>query len=89
MDAIIRNLKSRGRRKVPGKPLQWRTSDAFLEHFGLDRIDDLPGKEEMKAAGLLDRRPDLPPIGLLKDHLGADATGDGDEDGAEGDDGED
>ena len=51
------------------------------------RVDDLPGKEEMKAAGLLDRRPDLPPIGLLKDHLGADAAADGeegDDEGAEG-----
>ncbi|MDA0220529.1 MAG: SMC-Scp complex subunit ScpB [Proteobacteria bacterium] len=80
-------IRPSGRRKVPGKPLQWRTSDGFLEHFGLDRVDDLPGKEEMKAAGLLDRRPDLPPIGLLKDHLGADAAADGeegDDEGAEG-----
>jgi len=80
-------IRPSGRRKVPGKPLQWRTSDGFLEHFGLDRIDDLPGKEEMKAAGLLDRRPDLPPIGLLKDHLGADTAADaedGDDEGTEG-----
>jgi segregation and condensation protein B len=82
-------IRPSGRRKVPGKPLQWRTSDGFLEHFGLDRIDDLPGKEEMKAAGLLDRRPDLPPIGLLKDHLGADAAEDVDEDGGETDESED
>ena len=77
-------IRPSGRRKVPGKPLQWRTSDGFLEHFGLDRVDDLPGKEEMKAAGLLDRRPDLPPIGLLKDHLGADAADEGDENGGDG-----
>ena len=81
-------IRPSGRRKVPGKPLQWRTSDGFLEHFGLDRVDDLPGKEEMKAAGLLDRRPDLPPIGLLKDHLGADAAEDVEDEGPDGDDGE-
>lgn len=82
-------IRPSGRRKVPGRPLQWRTSDGFLEHFGLDRIDDLPGKEEMKAAGLLDRRPDLPSIGLLKDHLGSEAGEDDDEDGVEAEDGED
>lgn len=75
-------IRPSGRRKVPGRPLQWRTSDAFLEHFGLDRVDDLPGKEEMKAAGLLDRRPDLPPIGRLKDHLGEDQAVDEDDDGS-------
>jgi len=69
-------IRPGGRRKVPGRPLQWRTSEAFLEHFGLDRVDDLPGKEEMKAAGLLDRRLDLPPIGRLKDHLDADEVED-------------
>ncbi len=70
-------IRPSGRRKVPGRPLQWRTSEGFLEHFGLDRVDDLPGKEEMKAAGLLDRRPDLPPIGRLKDHMDGDEEADG------------
>ncbi len=62
-------IRPSGRRRVPGRPLQWRTSQAFLEHFGLDSLDDLPGRDEMKAAGLLDARPDLPPIGCLRDHL--------------------
>ena len=75
-------IRPSGRRKVPGRPLQWRTSDVFLEHFGLDRVDDLPGKEEMKAAGLLDRRPDLPPIGRLKDHLGDESEAE--DDGSDG-----
>ena len=56
-------IRPSGRRRAPGRPLQWRTTDAFLEHFTLDSLDDLPGREEMKAAGLLDRRPDLPAVG--------------------------
>tara|TARA_B100000676_G_scaffold85171_2_gene85234 strand:+ start:16857 stop:17498 length:642 start_codon:yes stop_codon:yes gene_type:complete len=62
-------IRPSGRRRVPGRPLQWRTNQQFLEHFGLDSLDDLPGRDEMKAAGLLDARPDLPPVGRLKDHL--------------------
>ena len=47
-----------GRRKrTPGRPLTWRTTDEFLEHFGLERLEDLPGVDELKAAGLLDSRP--------------------------------
>ena len=56
-----------GRRRVPGRPLQWRTGERFLEHFGLASLDDLPGRDELKAAGLLDARPDLPSVGGLRD----------------------
>ena len=49
------------RRRAPGKPVTWGTSDFFLEHFGLPSLDDLPGQEELKAAGLLDPRSQ-PPI---------------------------
>ena len=45
------------RRKTPGRPVTWVTTDAFLEHFGLAGLEDLPGAEELKAAGLLDPRP--------------------------------
>ncbi len=48
-------IKPRGRRRVPGRPVTWGTTDAFLDHFGLESIDDLPGLEELKAAGLLVR----------------------------------
>ena len=44
----------RGRRRTPGRPVMWVTTDVFLEHFGLAEIEDLPGVEELKAAGLLD-----------------------------------
>jgi segregation and condensation protein B len=47
----------RGRRQVPGRPMTWGTTDAFLDHFGLQSTDDLPGVEELKAAGLLDASP--------------------------------
>lgn len=50
-------IRPRGRRRTPGKPLQWGTSDGFLDHFGLEGIDDLPNLKELKAAGLLDSRP--------------------------------
>lgn len=59
-----------GRRRAPGKPVTWGTTAFFLEHFGLPRLDDLPGFDDLKAAGLLDpaanitiyrpEEPDLP-----------------------------
>src|SRR5919198_6756314 len=54
-------IKPVGRRRAPGKPVTWGTTDFFLEHFGLPSLDDLPGHEELKAAGLLDPRAQ-PPI---------------------------
>lgn len=52
-------VKMRGRRRSPGRPVTYGVTDAFLEHFGLASLTDLPGQSEMKAAGLLDL--DLPP----------------------------
>ncbi len=49
-------IRPRGRRRAPGKPVTWGTSDSFLDHFGLEGLDALPGIEELKATGLLDRR---------------------------------
>ena len=46
-----------GKRRTPGKPTTWGTSKEFLNHFNLNRVTDLPGIEELKATGLLDRRP--------------------------------
>ena len=54
-------IRPMGRRRVPGRPVTWGTTDFFLEHFGLASLDDLPGNEELKAAGLLDPRSQ-PPI---------------------------
>ncbi len=52
-------IKPRGRRKVPGRPITYGTSEDFLSHFGLEQLGDLPGLEELKGSGLLDNR--LPP----------------------------
>jgi segregation and condensation protein B len=49
-------IKMRGRRKAPGRPVTYGTTEAFLFHFGLDSLADLPGVEELRAAGLLDSR---------------------------------
>lgn len=52
-------VRMRGRRRTPGRPVTYGTTDAFLEHYGLAHLSDLPGMAEMKAAGLLSL--DLPP----------------------------
>jgi segregation and condensation protein B len=47
-------VRPRGRRRAPGKPLTYGTTPAFLDHFSLDSIKDLPGLADLKGAGLLD-----------------------------------
>ncbi|MGC2774223.1 MAG: SMC-Scp complex subunit ScpB [Bradyrhizobium sp.] len=49
-------IKPRGRRKSPGRPLTFGTTDAFLTQFSLETLGDLPGLEELKGTGLLDSR---------------------------------
>jgi segregation and condensation protein B len=58
MDVLIETswVRLRGRRKAPGRPVTYGTTDAFLLHFGLESIGDLPGLEELKGAGLFDGR---------------------------------
>jgi segregation and condensation protein B len=46
-----------GRRETAGRPVTWGTTDAFLLHFGLADRKDLPGIEELRAAGLIGQRP--------------------------------
>ena len=50
-------VRPRGRRDTPGRPLNWVTTPAFLAHFGLDDLTELPGLDELRAAGLLDLGP--------------------------------
>jgi segregation and condensation protein B len=50
------------RREVPGRPLTWVTTEAFLHHFGLPDLRDLPGLEDLRAIGMLDARPVLAAI---------------------------
>lgn len=52
-------VRMRGRRRTPGRPVTYGTTDAFLDHFGLEHLSDLPGLDELKGAGLLSSR--LPP----------------------------
>ena len=52
-------IRPRGRRKAPGRPITYGTTEAFLSHFGLETLDGLPGLDELKGSGLLDNR--LPP----------------------------
>lgn len=52
-------VKIRGRRRVPGRPVTYGTTDYFLTYFDLASVKDLPGLEELRSAGLLDGR--LPP----------------------------
>jgi segregation and condensation protein B len=49
-------IRPRGRRKTPGRPITFGTTDAFLGHFGLEALADLPGLDELKGAGLFDGR---------------------------------
>ena len=52
-------VRLRGRKRTPGRPVTYGTTEAFLVHFGLEAVGDLPGLDDLKAAGLLDGR--LPP----------------------------
>ena len=50
-------IRPRGRRRTPGRPITWATTESFLDHFGLEALDDLPGLDDLRAAGVLDKRP--------------------------------
>ena len=92
-------IRPRGRRRAPGKPLTYGTTDSFLAHFGLDSVKDLPGLADLKAQGLLDGH--LPPgftvpdpsiaASLMPDELPLEAAeededaDEADDEGAEGD----
>ena len=52
-------VRLRGRRRAPGRPVTYGTTEGFLAHFGLESLADLPGAAELKGAGLLDSS--LPP----------------------------
>ncbi|HTK84492.1 MAG TPA: SMC-Scp complex subunit ScpB [Patescibacteria group bacterium] len=52
-------VKPGRRRETPGRPVTWVTTTSFMDHFGLEALTDLPGLDDLKASGLLDRRPAL------------------------------
>jgi segregation and condensation protein B len=82
-------IRPRGRRRAPGRPLTYGTTETFLVHFGLDSVKDLPGLADLKSSGLLDAN--LPPgftvpsptdvAALMPDELPL--TDEGEEDGAD------
>ena len=61
LDVLLKTgwIRPRGRRKAPGRPITYGTTEAFLSHFGLEEVGDLPGLDELKGAGLLEGN--LPP----------------------------
>jgi segregation and condensation protein B len=70
-----------GRRNSPGRPVTWGTTPGFLEHFGLASLADLPGVDELKAAGLIDTRAASVIVGIGQpdanpSETGAEAPGD-------------
>ncbi len=75
-------VRLRGRRRAPGRPVTYGTTPVFLDHFGLDAIDDLPGLEELKGAGFLEGRV---PAGLSVPVPSDDTTLREDEDPLDGD----
>jgi segregation and condensation protein B len=73
-------IKPKGRRQTPGRPVTWVTTEAFLEHFGLESCDALPGVEELRAAGLLDSRSNVATLGVQGTLPPNDEVGDDDDD---------
>jgi segregation and condensation protein B len=82
------------RRETPGRPLTWVTTAQFMDQFGLQSLMDLPGVDELKASGLLDRRPAIETLGGTADLFGDNDSEDlkkaaadiaADEDGTDGD----
>ncbi len=64
LDALMEMgwVKPGKRREAPGRPLTWVTTPEFLDHFSLSALTDLPGLEDLKAPGLLDKRPAIETI---------------------------
>jgi segregation and condensation protein B len=56
LDVLLKTgwIRPRGRRKAPGRPITYGTTEDFLSHFGLEGLSDLPGIDELKGAGLLE-----------------------------------
>ena len=78
----------KGRKQTAGRPVTWVTTEAFLLHFGLANLSDLPGIDELRAAGLIGPRP----VSTLSETIGApaeerlpDVPGENDEDGEQDD----
>jgi len=72
-------IKPKGRRRTPGRPMTWGTTDGFLDHFDIEDARDLPGLDELKATGLLDPGPAISVYGAAAGPAGeAEDTADDD-----------
>ncbi|HEY8191343.1 MAG TPA: SMC-Scp complex subunit ScpB [Alphaproteobacteria bacterium] len=63
-------VKPGRRRETPGRPLTWVTTTTFMDHFGLESLNELPGLDELKASGILDRRPAIDALPTTGDLFG-------------------
>ncbi len=72
-------VKPGRRRETPGRPLTWVTTTEFLDQFSLGTLMDLPGLDDLKASGLLDRRPAIDAIPVANDLFGAGFDGEEEE----------
>lgn len=81
LDFLIESgwVKPGRRRETPGRPLTWVTTHAFLDQFSLESITDLPGMDDLKASGLLDRRPAIETVPVSDDLFANDDESDNDE----------
>lgn len=72
-------IKVRGRRKSPGRPVTWGTTEAFLVQFGLASLDDLPNADELRASGFFDASPaelhPTHPVSSARRHVEVDEPG--------------
>lgn len=73
-------IKPKGRRQTPGRPVTWGITPVFLDHFGLENTKDLPGMEDLKAAGLLENRPGLGTLAMQQSEAAFEIENDEDED---------
>jgi segregation and condensation protein B len=74
-------IRPKGHKQTPGRPATWVTTPEFLVHFGLDGLADLPGIDELKAAGLLDPRPAASLTDMVADSAPAEPPDEADDDG--------
>lgn len=74
-------VKPGRRRETPGRPLTWVTTTVFLDHFNLESVMELPGMDDLKASGMLDRRPAIDAIPSSGDLFDESADNDNDDEG--------
>jgi segregation and condensation protein B len=73
LDVLLESgwIKPGRRRRTPGRPLTWVTTREFLDHFGLEKLEDLPGLDDLKASGLLESRPGVSAAAANEDERGS------------------